>query len=145
MSIPPGEIQRCPTYVKKSIKLRPRIKKYDKSEILLILGTLNKTKQDVLNVYAPRAVEARKFLTNHKITKNTIMAGEFNCQHAMWNSEKATDYKNSIRNSKRNPTFLTSGTDNKNLALQNTPGKFTQFPHTCHRFGLVACFVQWAE
>lgn len=137
MFLPPGDNPRCATYIRKSLNLHPKVINHDGSGILAITVKLNDIDLEILNVYAPRAKKATQFLTTHSPQSNTIMAGDFNSHHAIWYADKATDYEDSIRNSRKDATFLTSWTETHSFQLVITLGTFTHFPHSTHRPSII--------
>lgn len=121
MFVPPGDNPRCATYVRQLLKLHLRITAHEKSGFLAVVVRLNNMDLEILNVYASRAEEATKFLTQHTPQSNTIMAGDFNSHHAMLYADKSTEYENSIHNSRTNATFLTAWADTQSFQLINIP------------------------
>ncbi|KAL0630714.1 hypothetical protein Q9L58_010440 [Maublancomyces gigas] len=102
----------------------------DNSGILSIVVESNGTWIEIINSNAPSGRDAAKYLASHKSHRNTIMASDFNSHHAMWYADKASDYVNSIRNSKTVATSLVTWATKHILILQNDPATLTHFAHS---------------
>lgn len=98
------------------------------NSILSVTMTIQKIDYAIINVSSPSEKEGNAFFGQYSPDPNSIMSGDFNCHHAMWDAEHSTSRADSIRNSNKTSTIFNHFVQKHGYSLTNTLVTFTIFP-----------------